>query len=73
MLFLLLFEIILLKNDNINGKVAIIKMVEKIFQTEKHDGYYTYIDNFGNSYNIKEITNITSEDNILKHAKITFI
>ena len=47
--------------DNINGKVAIIKMGEKIFQTEKHDGYYTYIDNFGNSYNIKEITNITSE------------
>lgn len=47
--------------DNINGKVAIIKMGEKIFQTTIHDGYYTYTDNFGNSYNIKEITNITSE------------
>ena len=47
--------------DNINGKVAIIKMGEKTFQTTTHDGYYTYTDNFGNSYNIKEITNITSE------------
>lgn len=47
--------------DNINGKVAIIKMGEKTFQTTKHNGYYTYTDNFGNSYNIKEITNITSE------------
>lgn len=47
--------------DNINGKVAIIKMGEKTFQTTKNNGYYTYTDNFGNSYNIKEITNITSE------------
>ena len=47
--------------DNINGKVAIIKMGEKTFQTTTYDGYYTYTDNFGNSYNIKEITNITSE------------
>ena len=47
--------------DNINGKVAIIKMGEKTFQTTTHDGYYTYTDNFGNSYSIKAITNITSE------------
>lgn len=47
--------------DSINGKVAIIKMGEEEFQTKKQDGYYTYTDNFGNSYNIKEIINITSE------------
>lgn len=47
--------------DSINGKVAIIKMGEETFHTTKQDGYYTYTDNFGNSYNIKEIINITSE------------
>ena len=47
--------------DNINGKIAVLKMGEKVFQTVKHDGYYTYTDNFNNSYNIKEITDITSE------------
>lgn len=49
------------QRDDINGKVAIIKRGESIFQTEKHDGYYTYKDMFSNSYDIKEITNITSE------------
>lgn len=47
--------------DSVNGKVAIIKMGEKVFQKEKKDGYYIYTDNFNNKYYIKEITNITSE------------
>ena len=47
--------------DDINGKVAIIKAGEKEFMTEKKDGYYTYIDDFSSSYDIKKITNITSE------------
>lgn len=47
--------------DSINGKVAILKMSEKVFQTKMCDGYYEYIDNFGNTYYIKQITNITSE------------
>ena len=48
------------KNDE-NGKIAILKMGEKIFKTEIKDTYYTYVDNFSNSYNVKEITNIKSE------------
>ncbi len=47
--------------DSINGKVAILKMGEKVFQTKMCDGYYEYTDNFGNTYYIKQITNITSE------------
>ncbi len=47
--------------DNINGKIAVLKIGEKAFQTVMHDGYYTYTDNFSNSYNIKKITDITSE------------
>ena len=47
--------------DNINGVVAIIKLGEQVFQKEKNDGYYTYIDNSNNTYEIKQITNITSE------------
>ena len=47
--------------DGINGKVAILKMGEKVFQTKMCDGYYEYTDNFGNTYYIKQITNITSE------------
>lgn len=47
--------------DSINGKVAILKMSEKVFQTKMCDGYYEYTDNFGNTYYIKQITNITSE------------
>lgn len=47
--------------DSINGKVAILKMGEKVLQTKMCDGYYEYTDNFGNTYYIKQITNITSE------------
>ena len=46
--------------DDINGKIAILKMGEDIFKTKIEDDYYTYIDNFSNSYQIKEITEITS-------------
>ena len=35
-----------------------LKMVEKVFQTKMCDGYYEYTDNFGNTYYIKQITNI---------------
>ncbi|MBO5348778.1 MAG: hypothetical protein J6A89_03035 [Clostridia bacterium] len=49
-----------LKDDE-NGKIAILKMGEDIFKTEVKDGYYTYVDNFNNSYNIKQIKSITSK------------
>ena len=48
------------KNDE-NGKIAILKMGEKIFKTEIADTYYTYVDNFSNSHKIKKITNIKSK------------
>lgn len=47
--------------DDINGKVALIKLGEKTFQTEMKDGYYIYVDNFNNSYKIKQIIEIESE------------
>ena len=47
--------------DDINGKVAIIKMGEKEFQTTMRDGYYEYKDMWENIYYIKEIINIHSE------------
>ena len=46
--------------DDINGKIAILKMGEDIFKTKIENNYYTYIDNFSNTYEIKEITEITS-------------
>lgn len=49
--------------DAQNGKVAFEKIIkDNALQTEKHGDYYTYIDQFGNSYNIKEIKSITSEE-----------
>lgn len=49
--------------DKANGRVAIFKLGEKTFQTEMHDGYYTYKDGYGISkaYDIKEIIGIGSE------------
>ena len=47
--------------DDINGKIAILKMGEDIFKTKIEKDYYTYTDNFSNTYQIKEITEITSE------------
>ncbi len=48
--------------DSANGKLAFLKLLENDeLQTEKHADYYTYIDQFENKYNIKEITNVTSE------------
>lgn len=47
--------------DAANGKLAFLKLLENNeLQTEKHGDYYTYIDQFENKYNIKEITNVTS-------------
>lgn len=47
--------------DAANGKLAFLKLLENDgLQTEKHGDYYTYIDQFENKYNIKEITNVTS-------------
>lgn len=50
--------------DDINGKIALLKMGENQFKTEIKDGYYMY--NAGNYYRpdchyIKEIKSITSE------------
>lgn len=47
--------------DDENGKIAIQKLGEDIFKTEVKDGYYVYVDNFNNSYNIKEIKSIKSK------------
>jgi len=47
--------------DDINGKIAILKMGEGVFKTKIENDYYTYIDNFSNSYQIKNITEITSK------------
>lgn len=52
--------------DASNGKLAFLKLLERnALQTEKHEGYYTYIDEFENKYNIKEIKNVTSEKGIM--------
>ena len=49
--------------DDINGKVALIKMGEDVFKTTQADGYYIYDDGFDMSqnYNIKQITSISSK------------
>lgn len=47
--------------DDINGKIAVLKKGENAFKTEQKSGYYTYVDNFENKYNIKEITSINSK------------
>ena len=42
--------------DAVNGKTAFYELESKgEFETEKHDGYYTYVDLFSQTYNIKEI------------------
>ena len=47
--------------DSQNGKIAILKLGENKFKTTKKDGYYTYTDMYGNSYDIKKIKNIESK------------
>lgn len=47
--------------DDINGKIAILKNGEDEFKTEIRDGYYVYKDNFDNPYYIKKIINIESK------------
>lgn len=47
--------------DSENGKIAILKSGEKEFKTTQKDGYYTYTDMYGNSYDIKKIKNIDSK------------
>lgn len=47
--------------DDINGKIAVLKEGENVFKTEQKNGYYIYVDNFENKYNIKEITSINSK------------
>lgn len=52
--------------DAQNGKTAFLELVSKnILQTEKHTGYYTYVDSFENKYNIKEIKKVVSEKGIM--------
>ena len=66
--------------DAQNGKTAFIELESKGgLQTEKHDGYYTYVDPFENKYNIKEIKDVVSEkgmmgtDNWAALFKVTII
>ncbi len=64
-------------NSNDNGLIALEKIGENGLKTEKHDGYYTYIDGWNNKYNIKEITGAkseyakTSNDGLDKLYKVT--
>lgn len=64
-------------NSNDNGLIALEKIGENELKTEKHDGYYTYIDGWDNKYNIKEITGAkseyakTSNDGLDKLYKVT--
>ena len=52
--------------DEKNGKLAFIELESKgELQTEKHSGYYTYIDPFEKEYNIKEIKEVVSEKGIM--------
>ena len=52
--------------DAENGKTAFLELVNKNeLQTEKHNGYYTYVDPFDNKYNIKEIKNVVSEKGLM--------
>ena len=58
--------------DAQNGKTAFIELESKSgLQTEKHDGYYTYVDPFNNKYNIKEIKDVVSEKGMLGNDKQT--
>lgn len=53
--------------DAVNGKTAFYELESKgEFETEKHDGYYTYIDLFSQTYNIKEIIDVEcSQDGMM--------
>lgn len=53
--------------DAVNGKTAFYELESKgEFETEKHDGYYTYVDLFGQTYNIKEIIDVEcSQDGMM--------
>ena len=52
--------------DAQNGKTAFIELESKgELKTEEHGNYYTYVDPFNNSYDIKEIKNIVSEEGIM--------
>ena len=52
--------------DAANGKLACLKLLgNNELQMEEHEDYYTYIDDFENKYNIKEITNVTSEEGMM--------
>ena len=56
--------------DAINGKTAFWELESKgEFQTEKKDGYYTYIDPFQVKYNIKEIKDVSSKEGMLSYNK----
>lgn len=55
--------------DDINGKIAILKNGEDEFKTEVRDGYYIYKDNFGNTYSIYAIINIESEFKMMSTDK----
>ncbi|MCR5185493.1 MAG: hypothetical protein K6D97_00030 [Clostridia bacterium] len=53
--------------DAVNGKTAFYELESKgEFETEKHDGYYTYVDLFSQTYNIKEIIDVEcSQDGMM--------
>ena len=53
--------------DAVNGKTAFYELESKgEFETEKHDGYYTYVDLFSQKYNIKEIIDVEcSQDGMM--------
>lgn len=53
--------------DAVNGKTAFYELESKgKFETEKHDGYYTYVDLFSQTYNIKEIIDVEcSQDGMM--------
>lgn len=69
--------------NGINAIVAILKYGENKFITEQKDGYYIYVDDFGNRYEIKEITEICvkpcetltskSGDEYLYHCRLYYI
>ena len=53
--------------DAVNGKTAFYELESKgEFEAEKHDGYYTYVDLFSQTYNIKEIIDVEcSQDGMM--------
>lgn len=53
--------------DAVNGKTAFYELESKgELETEKHDGYYTYVDLFSQTYNIKEIIDVEcSQDGMM--------